>query len=102
MNLVKYTTWVSRKACKMLGAVRNILKRWQLTKQIERICLFCIRPIVSYSVSVVYPKTKEGQQMIERVNQIAAQMAFNKFDSNYGDLLSTLKWDNINSLNKFH
>jgi hypothetical protein len=40
--------------------------------------------------------------MIERVNQIAAQMAFNKFDSNYGDLLSTLKWDNINSLNKFH
>jgi hypothetical protein len=95
MNLVKHTTWVSGKARKMLGAVRNILKRWQLTRQIERIYLCCIRPIISYSVSVSYPKTKEGQRMIERVNKIAAEMVLNKFDRNYDDLLSTLKWDSI-------
>ena len=95
MNLVKHATWVSGKARKMLGAVRNILKRWQLTRQIERVYLCCIRPVVSYSVSVSYPRTKEGQRVIERVNKIAAEMVLNKFDMNYEDLLSTLKWESF-------
>ena len=79
----------------MLGAVRSILQKWQLLKQIERIYIVCIRPIITYGVTVSYPRTKEGQRTLERVNRIAAEMPLNRYGQSYEDSLNELKWDNI-------
>jgi hypothetical protein len=95
MTFAKHASWVSGKARKMLGAIRRVLKRWKLSKQIHQIYLSCIRPVITYGVAVSYPRTKEGQRVIERVNKIAAEMILNKYNQSYNDILIKLKWDPI-------
>jgi hypothetical protein len=71
LTFVKHASKISGKARKMLGAIRRILFRWKLTKQIGLIYTTCIRPIVTYGIAVTYPRTKGGRRILERVNKIA-------------------------------
>jgi hypothetical protein len=95
LSFVKHASKISGKARKMLGAVRRILQRWNLLKQIDRIYTMCIRPIVTYGVAITYPRTKEGRRILERINRIASNMTLNRYDLPYDDVLDSLKWDSI-------
>jgi hypothetical protein len=79
----------------MLGAISTILRRWKLTKQLERIYLCCIRPVITYASTVTFGKNVESKRRIERVNKVAAKLVLNNYQLDYNESLTRLGWTSI-------
>lgn len=98
LNFSHHATKTAKKARCMLHAVGNLLQKWHMKDEIERIYKVCIRPVMTYGIGVTYGKTKEGRSALERVNRTASRMVTNSFMLNYDEVLQLLQWPKISWL----
>jgi hypothetical protein len=95
LTFTKHAIATSAKARRMLGAVGGVLRKWHLSKELQKIYTCCIRPVVAYACAVAYPRTAEGRSIVEKVNKLAARLVLNDYDTDYEALLERLKWESI-------
>jgi hypothetical protein len=96
LNFNQHLNESASKSRQMIGAVGSFLRKWHMKREMNKIYLSSIRPILTYGIAVTYGKTLEGSSAVERVNRVAARMVSNIHEPiDYKDLLSSLQWDPI-------
>jgi hypothetical protein len=95
INFTHHSLRIANKARRMLHAIGNTLRKWHMRDEIKRIYITCIRPVLTYGISIVYGKSQEGKSALERVNRTASRMILNNYTDEYEDLLKTLDLSTI-------
>jgi hypothetical protein len=93
---------VTQRARGMLYQVRAELQRNNCRSAINIIYTSCIRPIMTYAISIYYPNTVYLQNKLERVDKTAARMITNNYDYNIhgAQLMNDLNWPTLKQLSE--
>jgi hypothetical protein len=95
INFIHHSMRAANKARRMLHAIRNSPRKWHMRDEIKILCVTCIRPVLTYGISIAYGKSQEGKSALERINRIASRMILNNYTAEYQDLLKILDWPTI-------
>jgi hypothetical protein len=66
LSFTNHAHTVATRARRMLGAVTGTMRRWHMQREMERISIACIRPVITYGLAVVHAHTDDGRRAVER------------------------------------
>jgi hypothetical protein len=95
LSFTPHSRIVARRTRQMLGAIGLTLRKWRMNREMAKIYIACIRPVLAYGAAVYYGKTKEGAHIIEKVNKGAAKMILNDYEMEYSEMMSKLGWSTL-------